>query len=501
MSVQHKQLSSLALPTAPPDVRPSISLHAQRRVFQAVLLISDSLMIALAFSIAYWLRFDISITVSPEIVPPPGFYMLLTITLIPVWLALFALFRLYDFHYLLGGTSEYSRVFNACTFGIVVVIVSAFVAPSLIIARGWLLSAWLLSALMTCAARFSLRRVVYALRERGYYLTPAAIVGTNEEARAIAEQLQGWQRSGIHLMGFVNADGSTPRDEHELLGLPALGTLDQIPGVVQRYGIEEFIVATTAVDRTSLLHVFEQIDAMRDVELRLSSGLFEIFTTGVQVKTLGSVPLMSLNKLRLDPVENTLKTLLDYSVALVTVFVLLPLLAVIAVLIRLDSPGPILHRRRVLGVRRREFDAFKFRTMYVNGDDILDENPDLLEEYRVNEKLKDDPRVTPIGKWLRRYSIDELPQLLNVLLGQMSLVGPRIITPEEAERYGRYRSNLLTVKPGITGLWQVSGRSDLTYEERVRLDMHYIRTYTIWQDLHILFVQTPPAVLNARGAY
>jgi len=171
------------------------------------------------------------------------------------------------------------------------------------------------------------------------------------------------------------------------------------------------------------------------------------------------------------------------------------------VLIKLDSPGPVIHRRRVLGVGGRQFDAFKFRTMHMDGDRILGRNPELLVELQSEEKLKDDPRITRLGRWLRRYSIDELPQLFNVLLGQMSLVGPRMISPQEALRYGHHKSNLFTVKPGITGLWQVSGRSDLSYDERVRLDMHYIRNYSIWLDFHILFVKTASAVIRGRGAY
>jgi lipopolysaccharide/colanic/teichoic acid biosynthesis glycosyltransferase len=181
--------------------------------------------------------------------------------------------------------------------------------------------------------------------------------------------------------------------------------------------------------------------------------------------------------------------------------VLLPLFAVIAILVKMDSPGPVFYRRRVLGIGGKQFDAFKFRTMSCNGDEILQQHPELKAELEATQKLRDDPRVTRTGRWLRRTSLDELPQLINVILGQMSLVGPRMISPDEMEQYGQMQLNLLTVKPGLTGLWQVSGRSDLAYVERVQLDMHYIRNYSIWRDLQILFFQTPPAVIKRRGAY
>jgi lipopolysaccharide/colanic/teichoic acid biosynthesis glycosyltransferase len=139
--------------------------------------------------------------------------------------------------------------------------------------------------------------------------------------------------------------------------------------------------------------------------------------------------------------------------------------------------------------------------MHVNGDQILAQHPELVETLKRDHKLKDDPRVTRIGKLLRRTSLDELPQLINVILGQMSLVGPRMISPAEGEKYGRMKMNLLTVKPGLTGLWQVSGRSNLSYDDRVRLDMYYVRNYSIWLDIQILFFQTLPAVLKGRGAF
>lgn len=153
-----------------------------------------------------------------------------------------------------------------------------------------------------------------------------------------------------------------------------------------------------------------------------------------------------------------------------------------------------------MGLNGKQFYALKFRTMVTNGDEILDQSPELKRELELNHKLRNDPRVTPIGAFLRKYSLDELPQLFNVLRRDMSLVGPRMIAEEEVSMYNQFAMNLLTVLPGITGLWQVSGRSDISYEERVRLDMYYVRNWSIWLDLQLLF-QTIPAVLKARGAY
>jgi lipopolysaccharide/colanic/teichoic acid biosynthesis glycosyltransferase len=214
-----------------------------------------------------------------------------------------------------------------------------------------------------------------------------------------------------------------------------------------------------------------------------------------------TAPAAVLHVRPLTRADRVAKFVLDYGLAAPALLLLLPAFAVIGLAIRLDSPGPILYRRRVLGAGGREFDAYKFRTMYLDGDRLLAGRPELLSELRNNHKLKEDPRVTRVGRWLRKYSLDELPQLLNVMLGQMSLVGPRMITAAEIQNYGRLAPVLLSVKPGLTGLWQVSGRSDVSYAQRVFFDMEYLRTYAIWRDLDILFIRTPPAVLRGRGAY
>jgi lipopolysaccharide/colanic/teichoic acid biosynthesis glycosyltransferase len=234
--------------------------------------------------------------------------------------------------------------------------------------------------------------------------------------------------------------------------------------------------------------------------LRLSSGLYEIVTTGLTVREFAYVPLVGVNKVRLTGLDQTLKLLLDYAITIPGLILILPILLILAVAVKLDSPGPILHRRRVMGVNGSQFSAFKFRTMHVNGDEILARRPDLRAELALTHKLKDDPRITRIGRLLRRTSLDELPQLFNVVRREMSLVGPRMIAPDEMAQYDQWGINLLTVKPGITGLWQVSGRSNITYQQRVQLDMYYIRNWSIWQDLQLLW-QTVPAVLKGTGAY
>ncbi|MCL5996582.1 MAG: sugar transferase [Chloroflexi bacterium] len=198
--------------------------------------------------------------------------------------------------------------------------------------------------------------------------------------------------------------------------------------------------------------------------------------------------------------DSLLCDLVDYALSALAILLLSPIFLVLAMIVKLDSPGPVLYRRRVMGRDGSQFDAFKFRTMVVNGAEILAAQPELLAQWQRDQKLKHDPRVTRSGFWMRKLSLDELPQLFNVLLGQMSLVGPRMISPSELAHYGEYAEELLTTKPGITGIWQISGRSDLDRGDRVRLDIEYVRARSVWLNIKLI-VMTVPAVLWGKGAY
>jgi len=462
----------------------------------AVLPALDTLCIAASFALAYFVRFQ-WLPYHAEF--SADFYWRLVFGMTPVWLIIFSVYRLYDTNLLFGGVKEYAHVVNACTVGLMAIILYSFLdrRGAQAISRGWLVVAWVFSITIVGSTRFLYRHLIYRIQRRGFFLDRTLIIGANEEGKAIARQLQASRTAGVRLLGFVD-DNLSPGSKVD--GLPVLGRRDSLETLIRRLQVDELVVVPTALGREALLEVYRTWGTKDSVRVRLSPGLYELFTTGVQVKEVGCVPLVSLNKLRITGVGAFLKTVLDYSIAIPALILLSPILFIIAVLVKLDSPGPILHRRRVLDVGGRAFDAFKFRTMIVNADEYLKQHPEVAEELRREGKLKNDPRVTRLGRFLRRTSLDELPQLFNVVLGQMSLVGPRMITQPELGNFGKWRHNLLTVKPGLSGLWQVSGRSDLSYEDRVRLDMYYIRNYTIWLDFKILF-QTVSVVLQGVGAY
>jgi exopolysaccharide biosynthesis polyprenyl glycosylphosphotransferase len=346
--------------------------------------------------------------------------------------------------------------------------------------------------------RFLFRRGVYWLRKRGHLLSRAVVVGANPEGTALYDHLKNWHHSGLSIIGFV--DDQTPIDEIVVDDRRVVGKIGDLERLVQEKNVTEVIVASGSLKRNQLLDIFRLVSWKPNVTLRLSSGLFEIISTGLHIKELASVPLIEVNKTRITGLDAIIKRITDLIIAALGFFILWPFFLLLAILIKLDSEGPVLYVHKVIGLNGTQFGAIKFRTMYHNSDHLIRSDENLAEQFHLNFKLKDDPRVTKLGRFLRQNSLDELPQLVNVLRGEMSIVGPRFICMDEVKKYGKWHMNLLTIKPGLTGLWQVSGRSDVSYEERIRLDMSYIRNWSIWQDLYVI-IATIPAVLKRRGAY
>jgi exopolysaccharide biosynthesis polyprenyl glycosylphosphotransferase len=468
------------------------------RYLIAVLPFLDAFFIGMSLALAYFLRFR-----NPWW-PYYGqfsayFYSRLVFGLVPIWVGIFALYHLYDADYLFGGTKEYSRIFNAVTIGLMSIVLYSFLFRELEveISRGWLLSAWALSITLLNLHRFTFRRLVYGLRQQGLFRKRVVIVGANEESEAIWQQFKMAKQAGIDVIGFV--DNSLPLNG-QFKSLPILGRTDDLKEIVPKWDLDELVVAPTALSRDELLDIYRAFGTNGGARVRLSPGVFELYTTGVRVTEAGNVPLVTLNKLRITGIDAFLKHTLDYTLSFLGLVFLSPIFLLITIAVKLDSPGPAFHRRRVVGASGKPFDAFKFRTMRVDADEYMERHPELKREFEETGKIKDDPRITRLGHFLRKTSIDELPQLINILRGEMSLVGPRMITAAEMAKFGKWQHNRTTVKPGLTGLWQISGRSDVSYPQRARLDMYYIRNYTIWQDIKIL-IGTIGTVLSGEGAY
>ncbi|MCL2800157.1 MAG: undecaprenyl-phosphate galactose phosphotransferase WbaP [Treponema sp.] len=329
---------------------------------------------------------------------------------------------------------------------------------------------------------------------------PTVIFGSGITGKLVADCLLGSIRTGYVPVLFLD---DNPLGEDEYRGIPVVHDLNAGPEIVKRYNIKMAIVALTKLDAQKLKTLQNtSVSAFRYNVI--IPNFHNISSIWMSVRDFnGILGIDTSNKFNLT-INLVIKRFLDISLVTIGGLLLLPFLMLTALLVKITSPGPVFYRQKRLGMNGAHFYAYKFRSMAIDADErlqkLLDSDPILKEEWEKNHKLAKDPRITWFGRILRRTSIDEFPQLLNILKGDMSLVGPRPIVDAEIEKYGEDYKRVFSIKPGLTGLWQVSGRSDANYHDRVAYDIYYLQSSSVWLDLWIIF-KTFGVVLIGKGAY
>lgn len=369
--------------------------------------------------------------------------------------------------------------------------------PQLPYTRAIIVSNFLVSLVLIDLWRITLRKAVGFLAERGVGLMRAVIYGAGKSGRILSNQIKFHPEFGYSVAGFIDDDPAKAGKVYE--DVEVLGPFEKLPEIVVSRDVDEVLVAIPTAKHRHLLNVVFELRERR-IPFMVIADLFELVTRRVSVTQIGSIPLLRLWRSPLEGWQGYVKRAIDIAGALAGIIVLLPVWTLIIILIKLDSRGPVFYRQARLGKDGRPFGIFKFRSMVIGADEMLPELAEFNEMDGPIFKIKEDPRITRVGKFLRKFSIDEFPQLLNVLKGDMSLVGPRPPIPEEVNKYERWQMKRLTVPQGVTGLWQVSGRNLLTFEEMVRLDIYYIENWSLWLDLKLL-LKTIPVVVLMRGAY
>jgi Undecaprenyl-phosphate galactose phosphotransferase WbaP len=363
--------------------------------------------------------------------------------------------------------------------------------------RGIAILTWLLVSLALPPARAFIRRVC---GPRYWFGRRVVILGAGSAGLSVVQALQ--ENPGLGLKPVAILDDRASTQTH-LSGVPILGGLALAPALASRARLGYGILAMPGLSRRRLLEILQECGQAFDKVLVIPD-LLGMSSLCVEATDLGGMLGLEIRHNLLHLPARIGKRALDLLVVIGLAPLLLPLFALIGCLIKITSRGPIFFGHTRVGNGSRVFKAWKFRTMVQNADAVLKSHlaahPALAEEWRLTQKLKNDPRVTPLGKLLRRSSLDELPQLMNVFAGEMSLVGPRPIVAAEVEKYGEHYTSYCRVKPGITGLWQVSGRNNTTYDERITFDQYYVLNWSVWLDLHIL-TRTVHTVLTGDGAY
>ena len=417
-----------------------------------------------------------------------------TVATLPIWLALFGNQRLYNTRFIGRRIDEFRRIVNASILGTLAVsLVANF--GNVLLRRSSLFILAATSVVVVSTEREVARHIFLKLRSGGRMVRYVIIAGANPEGRDIAAMLQAEPWLGYKVIGFVD-DYAPPRDP--VPGVPLLGGVGEIGAILREYPNASVIVASSAVESAVTNRLARDL-LDQGVHVELSSTLRDISSQRLTVRPLGRFPVVYVEPVTRGGWRAVAKRAFDIGGATVGLLVTAPLALVAAIAIKVDTRGPVLFRQTRVGQDSDPFAVLKLRTMVIDAEDQL---AGLLTQNEADGplfKMADDPRITRAGRFLRKASVDELPQLWNVLRGDMSLVGPRPALPHETEEWDALLAQRLRVKPGITGMWQVSGRSDTSFEDYTRLDLYYVDNWSIATDLAIL-AKTIPVVLMRKGA-
>jgi exopolysaccharide biosynthesis polyprenyl glycosylphosphotransferase len=420
---------------------------------------------------------------------------------IPLWVLLAKVYGIYDRdgrHATYSSTDDVAPVFHIVTLMVLLFVLGrhAVALPSADLTRlglFWLGTMPLLVTTRAGARSLAKRSVVY--------LQNTVIVGAGDVGQTVAHKFLNHPEYGVNVVGFVDSMPKVRRDD--LQHLAVLGDADELPLLIELLDVERVVIAFSNERHEDVLNLARDLREL-NVQIDIVPRLFDLIGPGVEVHSVEGMPLVGLSTLQLSRSSRFVKRVVDVIVSAFALAILSPVFLLVAIAIKLDSEGPVFFRQRRTGEGGDPFAMFKFRTMVPDADKRKQEFAHLNRHLGNGGdprmfKILDDPRVTRVGKLLRKYFVDELPQLVNVLAGDMSLIGPRPLIPEESRHVDAWGRRRLDLKPGMTGVWQVLGRSEIPFEEMVKLDYHYVTTWSLASDLRLL-LQTIPLVLRGEAA-
>jgi len=413
-----------------------------------------------------------------------------------LWVVILAYERLYTKRFALG--EEIKRLWKGASLSFLIIMVLTFAARiSMNVSRTVIILSWALSFLLLPAFRLAAKRT---LSRAGIWQRNILILGAGRTGEMVLDRVKKNKNMGYEPVGFLDDDKA--KLGRKIGGVKVLGKLSEIKSWVKEKKAGDVVIAMPGVPREKLLEVVSLCEGVVD-EIRVVPDMFGLATVGVKAEDLDGILLFDMEWNLAKSHNIFIKRVIDIILSSLAIAILSPLMLFISIKIRRDSKGAVIFGQKRLWKGEATFDFLKFRTMYLDGDEklnkFLKENPQARKEWEKFAKIKSgDPRVTKFGSWLRRYCLDELPQLINVFQGKMSLVGPRPYLPREFEKMGGYRKTILKALPGMAGLWQVSGKNELTFEDRLKLEEYYVRNWSLWLDFVIL-VKTVKVVWRGEG--
>jgi len=452
-------------------------------LFAVLRLPIDLVSIVCAFILAYFLRAKLEFPQESLYMWPFFQYLRFVFFFLPVWVMVFAAEGLYQIRRAKNGFSELASIFLGVSTSITLMLVWLFFSRFTFFSRLVIVYAWFLAILIIAFSRFFLRVTQRYLYQKGIGLHRVVVIGTGNLAKNVADTIHDNVSFGLKVVKVIDREG-----------------IDKLEKILAKHPFEGVIVADPSLSEKETIKILEFCEDKRII-FKMIPNIFRAKLSNVEINTLASHPLIEIKKTPLEGWGKVIKRTLDLVVSLLGLVLLLPLFLVVALLIKIDSKGPVFFKHKRIGARGNPFYLYKFRSMIENADQLY---PQLVRKQKKGlffPKIEHDPRITRVGRLLRVTFIDELPQLLNVFKGEMSLVGPRPLTPTEYKQvssYERRYSRTSYIKPGMTGLWQVSGLHQLSDWQRLQLDVYYVENWSLLLDFWIL-VKTPLAALKNRG--
>ena len=470
-------------------------LKQRTKIFAFFLYLGDLGAVLLAFLCAYWFR-GIFPQESYATLFPFSWYLNLLLAVVPIWSITLYLTGLYRDWRGQGRWKETWGIFKAVLISSLFLGFILFALKYQFVSRIFILLFALFDFFFVIAARTSIRTIILFSNRKIERFRMILIVGTEERALSLAQNIEKHKDLGLRILGFVaTGDGSPPQ---KLNGYPVLGSAKDLPQLLEREVVDEVIFAISQEELKNMGDLFLSCEE-RGITARLAINFFPHVIAKTHLEELDGLPLLTFTTTPKNELMLLLRRIFDFVGSIILILILSPVFLLITLAIGLDSRGPAIYRQVRYGLNGRRFTFYKFRSM-VQGAETR--KGDLLAHNLMDGpvfKMKNDPRVTRVGRFLRKTSLDELPQLFNVLRGDMSFVGPRPPIPEEVEKYEGWQRRRLSMKPGITGLWQVSGRNQIDFQQWMKLDLEYIDNWSMWLDFKIL-IKTILVVLLRKGA-
>lgn len=491
------------------------SHRRQWRVFECVfMIILDAFLVCFAFWLAYKLRFDIIGNSSllsrlhsdllgetgPYTPYPYETFVPLEVGIVIGLLPIFLLRRLYTIRLTGSWFRQAWNIVTSSTIGLALLIAYYFVFqysdPLVSKSRLLVPLVWLSTIVVLCVARLIVSAAMGTLYRMGLGETRLLVVGSGRLGKMVMQHMAANPDLGYSIVGFLHDMNESPGDFGRF---KMLGTLDDIGLVIRTMQVDEVIIALPSHMHQYAIRSVKMCERL-GASFKLIPDLYELSLSRIDMEAIEGIPLIGIKQVSLNTVQQFVTRIVDIGVSIAVLVIGSPIWLCLGLIIRLTSAGPVIYKQVRVGLNGETFQICKFRSMYKDADQRLAELLSKNEAQGPLFKMKDDPRITPIGKFLRRTSLDEIPQLFNVIRGEMSLVGPRPPTPREVAEYEEWQKGRLAIKPGMTGLWQVRGRSDISFDEGVLMDLYYIENWSLRLYFQIL-LRTIPAVLFSRGAY